>query len=53
MIMKLTGLRDLAGATTDPKGFGHDSISKKMRLMQKKMFDLNRKHQNILPFQEL
>ena len=35
MIMKLTGLRDLVGATPDPKGFGHNSISKKMRLMQK------------------
>ena len=36
MIMKLTGLRDLVGATSDPKGFGHNFISKKMRLMQKK-----------------
>ena len=36
MIMKLTGLRELVGATSDPKGFGHNSISKKMRLMQKK-----------------
>ena len=36
MNMKLTGLRDLLRAPSDPRGFGHNFISKKIRLMRKK-----------------
>ena len=36
MNMKLTGLRDLLKAPSDPRGFGHNFISKKIRLMRKK-----------------
>ena len=36
MNMKLTGLRDLLGGPSDPRGFGHNFISQKIRLMRKK-----------------
>ena len=36
MIMKLTGIRDLVWAPSDPREFDHNSISKKMRPMRKK-----------------
>ena len=36
MNMKLTGLRDPIKAPADPRGFGHNFISKKIRLMRKK-----------------
>ena len=53
MNMKLTGLRDLLKAPSDPRVFGHNSISKKIRLMRKKMFGETRKWQNILPIPKL
>ena len=53
MNMKLTGLRDLLKAPSDPRGFGHNFISKKIRLMRKKMFGETRKWQNILPIPKL
>ena len=34
--MKLTELRDLLGASSDPRGFGHNFIFRKIRLMRKK-----------------
>ena len=43
MIMKLTGLRDLVWAPSDPRGFDHNSISKQMRLMRKKSLTWLRK----------
>ena len=36
MNMKLTRLEDLLGGPSDPRGFGHNIISKKIRLMRKK-----------------
>eukprot|EP00493_Phyllostaurus_siculus_P001259 UN01267 len=36
MNTKLTVLRDLLGASSDPRGFRHNFISKKIRLMRKK-----------------
>ena len=48
MNMKLTRLEDLLGGPSDPRGFGHNIISKKIRLMRKKMFSETQKWQNIL-----
>ena len=53
MNTKLTGLRDLLGAISNPKRFGHNFISKKIRLMRKKMFSETQKWQNILPIPKL
>ena len=53
MNMKLTGLRDLLGASSDPRGFGHNFISKKIRLMRKKCSSETQKWQNILPIPKL
>ena len=52
MNMKLTGLRDLLKAPSDPRGFGHNFISKKIRLMRKKC-SVTQKWQNILPIPKL
>ena len=38
MNMKLTGLEELLGGPSDPRGSGHNIISEKIRLMRKKIF---------------
>ena len=38
MNMKLTGLEDLLEGPSDPREFGHNIISEKIRLMRKKCF---------------
>ena len=53
MNMKLTELRDLLGATSDPRGFGHNFISKKIRLMQKKCSVRLRNGRIFYPFPSL
>ena len=53
MNMKLTGLRDLLGASSDPRGFGHNFISKKIRLMRKKCSVRLRNGRIFYPFPSL
>ena len=53
MNMKLTKVGNLIEDPSNPRGFGHNFISKKIRLVRKKMFGENKKWQNIPPITKL
>ena len=53
MNLKLTGLREVLGGSSDPGGFVTNFIFEKIRLMRKKHLLRLKKWQNILHLTEL